>query len=223
MSQYWTDFSEYSIGGFPSDWDSIGTNTPNWAVESDTMYEGGQGLHYLGSGSSRDSLYWEDTAGTEVEVVALTKTTGGYPAYNGEYGATIRTQSSETTLYNGGFVDTSAGEAIKSDIDNNSTSLASGSESASGDVWYWMRFRVNQSDLKLRIWQKGNSEPSTWDLTATDSNITSSGYAGFSPAYDVIEVNTYVDVFGVGTNGDTAPMTKPANVPAAPTNLSATL
>lgn len=66
-------------------------------------------------------------------------------------------------------------------ITNNSsgtkTSLASGSMTLTNGTFYWVRAQAIGTALKVRIWQDGGSEPSTWNLTTTNSTYTS-GYAG---------------------------------------------
>ena len=39
----------------------------------------------------------------------------------------------------------------------------------------WVRFRVQGSSLSAKVWTDGTTEPSGWELTGTDSSITSSG------------------------------------------------
>jgi len=39
----------------------------------------------------------------------------------------------------------------------------------------WIRFRVQGSSLSAKVWTDGATEPSGWELTATDSSITSAG------------------------------------------------
>lgn len=43
---------------------------------------------------------------------------------------------------------------------------------------YGVRFVVQGSQLKARIWLNANPEPTTWDLTTTDTNIVVSGSTG---------------------------------------------
>lgn len=39
----------------------------------------------------------------------------------------------------------------------------------------WIRFRVQGSSLSAKVWTDGTTEPSNWELTATDSSITATG------------------------------------------------
>jgi len=43
---------------------------------------------------------------------------------------------------------------------------------------YWMRFRVRGTTLQARIWADGATEPITWNIERTDSDITAAGYVG---------------------------------------------
>jgi hypothetical protein len=44
-------------------------------------------------------------------------------------------------------------------------------------TWYTMRFKLIGTAIQGRIWQRGTSEPGTWDINTTDSTY-SSGYIG---------------------------------------------
>lgn len=87
--------------------------------------------------------------------------------------------------------------------DGTITAVASGTRTQAADTWYWFRFRANGTSLRLRVWQDGSAEPSTWDLDATDATYNTAGFAGLMSIDLVREV--YTRPFGAGTNGDTAP------------------
>lgn len=57
------------------------------------------------------------------------------------------------------------------------TTLISVAQTFVPGTYYQMRFRVYANQLMARVWLDGNSEPSTWMLSTTDTNITS-GKAG---------------------------------------------
>jgi len=48
------------------------------------------------------------------------------------------------------------------------------------NVKYWARFGVVGTAIKARVWNDGSSEPSTWDYSVTDSNITAAGSVGIT-------------------------------------------
>lgn len=82
------------------------------------------------------------------------------------------------------------------------TSLSKGTYVA-GD-WFYMRFRINGSDLKGKLWRISEEEPSAWDLEETDSNITGVGWGGLWGFRD--SGDSECDYLAIGTNGDTAPL-----------------
>lgn len=43
------------------------------------------------------------------------------------------------------------------------------------DREFWVKFQVEGTNLRARAWEYGTSEPSTWAVTGTDSNITAAG------------------------------------------------
>lgn len=81
---------------------------------------------------------------------------------------------------------------------------ATASFTFSTSTTYWIRFRANSTSLKARAWADGGSEPGTWGLDVTDSNVTSAGWNGLSD-YSTTTNGGTVDQIGFGTNGDTAP------------------
>jgi len=88
------------------------------------------------------------------------------------------------------------------------------------DEWHWCRARVNGTGATVTIqakwWVDGYPEPLSWLLDYDDTHanrITAAGWTGFSKR--IFSGTSYLDYFGVGTNGDTAP--------DAPTDTSSTL
>jgi hypothetical protein len=51
------------------------------------------------------------------------------------------------------------------------------------EAWYWFRFRVVGTTLEGKVWADGSGEPSSWQVTATDSDFASGGVGvrGFAP------------------------------------------
>lgn len=70
-------------------------------------------------------------------------------------------------------------------------------------IW-WMRFRVIGNTQKAKAWQGALSdEPSSWSISATDTNVPSAGKFGLGMFYTA---QSYaVDWLSVGLNGATAP------------------
>ena len=93
--------------------------------------------------------------------------------------------------------------SIENVDDGNISQIASTSVALvpSGD-WFWLRARADGQQLSFRFWEDGDPEPSTWDISLSDSTHTVgiSGVGGFDGGEEV----SY-DVVGVGVNGEAAP------------------
>lgn len=86
--------------------------------------------------------------------------------------------------------------------------------------WLYVRFRVNGTGatvtLNAKFWFDGMNEPTDWHLTTTDtsgSRITAAGWTGIGRETQSSRVVDW-DYVGVGTNGDTAPITASTNTTA---------
>ena len=56
------------------------------------------------------------------------------------------------------------------------TQLASGVGAAAVTTSkQWVRFRVEGSTLKAKVWTDGTAEPAAWEVTGSDSSITAAG------------------------------------------------
>jgi len=74
---------------------------------------------------------------------------------------------------------------------------------------YWLRLRVNGSDVLARIWSEGDTEPSAWAHEET-TTVTGSGWVGLF-IFDGNTSNMTCDYFAAGMDGATAP--GPADTP----------
>lgn len=82
---------------------------------------------------------------------------------------------------------------IGKDVANTFTTLASTSVTYTTANFYWLRFNLVSTTLRLRFWQDGTSEPGTWTVTVTDSALSSGGYglgsdAAGSTSFDSLTV-----------------------------------
>jgi hypothetical protein len=80
--------------------------------------------------------------------------------------------------------------------------------------WYWIRFQFSGSNYKAKIWADGDSEPTTggagdgWNVSNTDDTYSTAGSVGLCKGANT--TSHVWSMFGVGTNGDTAPTSAPA-------------
>jgi hypothetical protein len=72
------------------------------------------------------------------------------------------------------------------------------------DIDFWFRLRLNGSDFKVKSWAASGGEPGTWDIETTDATYSASGDVGLRTT--PVTAQYYVGDFGIGTSGDTAPM-----------------
>ena len=77
------------------------------------------------------------------------------------------------------------------------TSLASATVTLTANTAYWIRFRVQGNVLAARIWKDGTVEPTTWDVSVTDTSITGPGSAGIRAYGDGASWN--IDHFTFGS------------------------
>lgn len=220
MAQFFTDFSEYDAGNlFDADdweniWDDGGDHT---VVHNDDSY-----------------VEVEDTMGSEsngfipaesedTESVAKIEIKGDvFGAIDGGVG--VRMTGSSSTSDREGYVFTADSTQInltKYVNDEPETVAKDDSYSTEIDEQFWVRLRISADQLEATFWEDGQQEPSTPQLTATDSDVTGSGAVGF---FNTSSGETHIHEMGFGTEGDTAP-TEPVNgdEPNAPSDLTATL
>ena len=215
MAQYGTDFSEYTTGQQPSDWTKRFVSDIEWLVEEDVSGTGGRLIRgSTGSGSSRNGLSWDaidsdaDRADTQIfmrvrfpvsvsnaEVLTMSRASDPAPGAN-MYRHGLRPYNTEISL----------------------ASYVDGSYSGFGDAigpnsvgtFYNILTETRGSNHKIKVWIDGNSEPTLWDLEATDFGLSAAGWIGifrFRP--DAVDI----DFYGVGTGADDAPRTVSSPTP----------
>jgi hypothetical protein len=203
MAQFYTDFSE-----------ALTAVDRTWSLDhlEPTENPGGRGFHdgflpgYFSvqevggekvirhqkglSTTARAGLWWP-SAGLFADCEALccvyvdASTTGKRPAVllraggknATERGYTFEARKTENKVQ------------ISKYVDGTYTALTSAAYTFSTG-WYWIRANATGTNLYLRIWADGGSEPGTWTLTTTD-NALAFGYCG---VFD-FEGNNYISYF----------------------------
>lgn len=221
MAVYFTDFSEYTTGAQPSDWTARWTTSgETWAVREKAGELGGKGLEHTRTTTARRLLSWDDIDADadrdNSEILVRWRSTA------------IGADNFSCVLRGSGAAGTEQGY-----IFHNATSstirisrLVAGAITAIASVsittlvaseWYWMRFRVNGTDLKAKFWAGENvSEPAAWSIETTDANIAGDGWVGVGNSATT-GTRDYDDV-AIGTNGDTAafPVSDDVRITQAP-------
>jgi hypothetical protein len=193
VAQFFHAFDVDSLTGWTADRWATGTT---WSVVDDELRETGassEGLSYDAADSAADvELYFETKFSTRPSTSGNARS-----AFVRGAGASAAT----STFYFVGFRESSF-RVMRMDS-GTSVTVGSLAGTYSSEVWYAIRFRINGSSLKARIWVAGDAEPGTWDIDSTDSTYSAAGWNGATIAN--FSTNAAWRKFGFGTGGDTAP------------------
>lgn len=205
MTIYETDFSEYSTGSQPSDWtEELNVTDGTINVRND----GDVGVNCLEIAHSTGGRYftsWDDPGDDDdVEILAKVRITASYDHAGRLVIRGAGSDGNEECYFAG--IQPTVDTIFIHKYTPTSTSVGSTSKTIATNTWYWVRFRVNGSDLKLKVWEDGTAEPGSWDIEETDTDISAVGFVGVGGYNDGADV----DYFAVGTDGD-SPVT-PAKV-----------
>lgn len=205
MAHYWTDFREYAAAaGLPADWSEQWNTGATWSIEA------GNWLRQTHSSvNSRQASQWDDVPDTaDVEILAKLRSSAS--ANSGTYAGVAARIAGSAGAEDGMYCRLSVSSTGQRRISYGSYTGGTANSSnypASGDVWntntwYWLRFRVNGTDVKYKLWEDGTAEPASWTQEATRSTPTAAGGAGvhcWTP-----NSNNDWAWFSVATGGDTA-------------------
>ena len=199
MAQFFTDFSEYTTGVAPDDWSDRGTATGFTVETTATAGSDSNSTGVVLVVPNSGIVSW-DAAGTssDAEVFALFESSA--TGTNRNPFAFIRGTSSGSSRIRGGRV---YEDSVVVRTVNPGNNVVFGDCTATVQVVtkHYIRYRVNGSDVKIKAWDFGDTEPVGWDIEGTQSLITAAGYVGIERTLSSV----YVHEFGVGTGGDSAP------------------
>jgi len=174
-----TDFSEYEVGQFPSDWSASLTSDTDYAeINTNNLLEITGNI----AGYPAPSLYSWDEIGRHKDVDVRVKWTPLFPETYSEADFRIWVRGlgpdSDYQWYSFG-----AGNNT-STITYCGTELGSGTY-PSGDQyydidldegeWYWTRFKIEGSTISAKIWNVDDSEPAFWPLEHTHTGLIGPG------------------------------------------------
>ncbi len=172
--------------------------------------EAGVGLRFTVDSDSSNTLYGlsvdavdidGDRANFEILVKVRFSSQYDYSVARtfGVFGRGSGTDNTDEAAYTAMLIDAGGDSADSGYIDSwgsGSFSNALISLGATADldanVWHWLKFKANGSNLYIKTWKDGSSEPS-WTGSGTDSSISSAGYIGFC-----INVGTQIDPIDLG-------------------------
>lgn len=207
MTQYYSDFSEYAdTTALLAEWTARWvTSDVTWSLVSDAGATGGKFLRAVRLTNARSGLSWNDidadSARADFEVLAKVRTSAAVTSGVSVFGRGAGASDAESAYVGQMRSDGGQWRVIKY-VAGTFTSVIESGGTSSINTWYWVRFRVNGTAIKLRAWADGGSEPGTWDLEVTDASLSDAGWLG---AFLLTAQTADWDVFTVGTNGEAAP------------------
>lgn len=217
MSVYSTSFGEYTTDAAPSDWTSRwGTTGEAWTVRADSGSTAGKYLEHTRTTTLKRLLSWNDidadSGRDNAEILVRFKSTAATSA--GAVYLVLRGSGSDGAETGYIFYNSTTNTLrIARIVAGTITNLTSLSFTFSSNVYYHIRFRVNASALKAKIWAgEHEQEPAAWSSETTDINITGTGWVGVGSAAS--SGTRFYDDVAIGTSGDTAafPVADAANV-----------
>jgi len=221
ISYYFTHFSEYTDDAQPSDWTERWVTTAGASnARADTTGIGDSHLEVKNSSASRYHLSWNkisaDNYRDDVEVLIRAKQSAFDAGTGTQYATSIALRTSGASGTENAYV-----LAMHEDdtvllyklVAGTYTTLVTSTATSLGlpadlndieDLFFWMRFRVNGTDLKAKVWMDTDPEPGSWQITTTDSALTGVGNIGIANIGTVAYCK--YDFMSVATYGGTAPM-----------------
>jgi hypothetical protein len=212
MTQFYTDFSNYTTGQQPSDWtERWNATSSDWLVKSVAGTTGGKVLEHTSTTGARRLITWntvDNSSDVEilVKVRALTISSTVEPMRI--YIRASGSQGSENAYFASLY---SNQMSFSKYVNNATTSLVVSpiAHTPQANAWYYFRLRATGTSISLKIWLESNIEPTDWIYTVIDSSLNS-GWVGVG----AFNINiAQFDFIGVGTNGDSAPSQPSVSIP----------
>lgn len=217
MATYTNDFGSYTADAQPSDWTArwVTTNS-TFAARTKSGAQGGKTLEHTSTADGRRLLSYNaidsDANRADAEILVRVRTTGsvGTAALLDQVRSVLRGSGAAgaESCYFLQFSESATGSIRLG-------KLVSGTQTMLGtafamprwqsNVWYWMRFKVSGTSLSGKIWEDGEKEPTSWQVTATDSSVTGAGWVGVGNFESSGTARDW-DFVSIGTGTDAAPL-----------------
>lgn len=212
-----TDFSEYTTGAPPTGWTGRwATANVTWDIADSTLFDGGKYLtQSVHSADGRSLLSWDavDDA-VDIELLLRLKTSNGFDGY-ADFFTYLQARASgalgaENSYYVALFFTTYSME-MRLGKYVAGTSISLGTHVIDEEEYwdfvknkvYLVRLSVVGTAVKAKVWPDATPEPA-WQVEATDSDITTGGWAGIGEYTSDREI--YYDYLSVGIEGNPAPL-----------------
>lgn len=197
MAKYTTDFNGYSTGAQPSDWTTrFETADTTWSVIDPGASPTDHYVRHTNTAVAHPrALSWDsidsDADRDDVDVLARV----WFEDSSSFIGILVR----GVGVDDGYHIRVAVSPTIRG-VDGSPVAYLGGALSTS--TWYWVRLRVNGSDIRSKIWPDGDDEAPEWDYVFTDSSETTAGWVGILSYVADTGTENRCSYFSVGTNGD---------------------
>lgn len=208
MAQFWTDFSSSTTGAAPTGWTLEGFLAGECTVVETAGARGGKELYIAPTTNARRTAVWDlPGANADAEILVRMRsantTAQRYPAIlrKNSSGASLQCYTVKLTYTDGmrgGKYNTSYADLGTADVTK--TGLYHFDQPTK---YFYVRVRVVGTQYQAKAWNSDVAEPASWDIDIADSTLTAAGGVGLFAYY--VSSGMYIDSFGVGTGGDTAP------------------
>ena len=192
MAQYFYDFKDLRPGtSFPNGLVGLLGPTVNsnfyqeFSKEKDGMIDWAKNSDAGTGNFSATVMYGPDVSSADVEclvkLVAIHYNGGGFTNDGPSFYGRLDNRSNYQNGYEIGLPGTitSASTFARKRVAGASTTLSGSSGGRSKAVPIWIRYGINGTNIRVKTWNDGASEPASWDQTWTDSSISAAGYFGF--------------------------------------------
>ena len=207
MTIYTTSFGSDTTGAAPTGWTQRWTTSGStWLVQASAPQTQGKYVRHTPSTSAKRLLSWDsvdaDANRDNGEIFVRFRTSSYFSA--DQVWLILRgsgTAGAETCYVFSNVSDTVF--RVSRIVSGTLTQIAAVNFTYSGSVWLGLRFRVNGTSIKAKVWKsEHDTEPAAWNIDTTDSNISGVGWIGIGQSSGS-GLQDFDDV-AVGTNGDTA-------------------
>jgi len=182
MLQFYTDFSEYTTGVQPSDWSTrwLATNS-TWQVAEKIPSTGGKVLEHTATATARRALIWDDVGlPTDCDIKASIKTDTKSTLQNG---IGVRISGVAQFAESGYFIQLASRTQLGYDIlfgkyvAGAFTELGNSGQTFnwSANSYVYLRLQAIGTTIKAKYWFDGDTEPSSFQFSVTDTSLTSGG------------------------------------------------
>ena len=203
MAQFWIDFADDTVGELPNGWTNQWSDEATLEVLEDATLQGGKFFRIEDNNTNRHFVSY-DAAGevSDVEIYTIVRADSRNQGFHLARLRGSGTEGSETA-YTAALSSSDPNATIFWYEDGDAGLIEGTDFSWEGGTFYEVRFRATGNELKVRIWEKGSSEPTDWLVETTDERLTN-GKVGVGPFNNNPQPLDY-EVVGIGTNGDPAP------------------